>query len=319
MPQATPGHGGTSDDRAGWRPIALGILALLAVSLALATWLAPPAPREVLIHQGQPAAERAAVTRPTLRVLVSSMTSPRSTLDRYEGLVRLLGSSLDRQGVLLQRRSYADANQALAHGEADLAFICTGAYLHAERAGQPPDVVAVPVARGATTYRAALLVAAGRPARTVADLRGLSVAYVDPLSLTGRQWLRSEVEALGASEASFFSRVVYTGSHDRSITTVARGLADVATVDDLVLVMWLAEGSDLARNVRVVRHSPPFGIPPVVVPPRLDPTLRQQITAALIDLHRTADGRSALAGMGVERFVAPPTDHFDSARALGLR
>lgn len=273
--------------------------------------------RQVRLYAAdEPGSGREVPAQRPLRVLVSSMVSPQSTFDRYAGLVAWLGQRVQRPAVLLQRRGYSDANQALQNGEADMAFVCTGAYLSADHSGRPQDVLVVPVVQGRTTYQAVLVVQKGRGARRLEDLRGGTMAYVDPLSLTGRQWASQRLRQIGDSDDRFFGRILYTGSHDRSVEAVAAGLADIASVDNLVLGGLLEQRPEFTAKLQVLEMSPPFGIPPVVVPAGLDPTVRADLVTALTHLHRQRDGQEILRGLGFERFVLPPADHFDSARAV---
>lgn len=88
---------------------------------------------------------------------------------------------------------------------------------------------------------------------------------------------------------------------------MADTLVDGATVDSLVFEALMREEPELATRVRVVEQSPPFGIPPVVVHPELEPELRQALETALLTMHETPEGREALAVLGIDRFVLPPT------------
>lgn len=297
-------------------PQLLAVAVLAAAIMAVAGWQSLRPVREVRLYDDASPPTGTWATEPVLRVVVGSMISPQSTLDRYQGLVQFLGGQVGRKGVLLQRRTYFESNQTLATAQAELGFVCTGAWLQGERQGLPLDVLAVPVVGGKTTYRAALVVPAASPVRDLADLRGRTVAFVDALSLTGRLWLADQVRRLGDREDRFFGRTLYTGSHDRSILAVADGLCDAATVDDLVLDALLASRQDLKQRLRVAQYSPPFGIPPVVAPRALDPALRMRLTAHLLELHGTPQGQAVLSGLGVERFVLPQPGHFDSAKAI---
>ncbi len=254
-----------------------------------------------------------------LRVLVASMVSPGSTRDTYARLIERLGARLGRRAVLLQRRTYFEANEAVRNGEVDLAFLCSGAFVEAESEMHFAEMLAVPVVKGQTTYNAALLAGAGVTGNRLTDLRGRSMAYVDPMSLTGRLWAQRELRLAGLSEEAFFSRIVYTGSHDRAVHAVDLGLVDAASVDELIFDAMVAARPQLLERIRVVERSPAFGMPPVVVSRQTDAALRTALQAALLSMHEDAEGRSVLAELGIDRFVAPRPDHFDSVRDAFVR
>lgn len=304
------------------RPAALGVLATAVGAFLLALlWHGHAAdePRTVQIFASptSPPAPGPPLPTPGLRVLVASMVSPRSTLGLYSGLVQLLGQRLGRPANLLLRKGYSEGNSALDTGEADVGFVCTGAYLRSRQHGQAHHPLAVPMVAGKTTYHSQILVLAESPARSVADLRGLRMAYVDPLSLTGYLWIQQRIQMLSADPARFFSSTQFTGSHDRSVEAVAAGLADAAAVDSLIADAMLAKDPNLGRRLRVLERSPEFGSPPVVARADMPEAERRALTAVLLGMDSTAEGAALLADIGIERFVAVPADHFASVVALG--
>lgn len=83
---------------------------------------------------------------PPLRVAMISVLNHARTEDYQSQMVRSLG----RPVLLLHRRSYAEINQLLAKGDADVAFLSSGAYMVY---GKKEDVrlLAMPE-RGGTNY-----------------------------------------------------------------------------------------------------------------------------------------------------------------------
>ncbi|MBI5609898.1 MAG: PhnD/SsuA/transferrin family substrate-binding protein [Deltaproteobacteria bacterium] len=251
-----------------------------------------------------------------LRVLVASMVSPQSTLDRYRELVALLAKLGGRQAQLQQRKSYFDANTAILNDETDLAFVCTGAYVQMSRLPRAPQPIAVPVVGGETIYRAVLIVRSDDSAADWPAIRGRKMAFVDPLSLTGHLWARNYLHQQATTEEAYFASTIYAGSHDRAIEAVADGLADAATVDELVLRGLKRSRPDVASRVKVIVTSEGFGIPPVVIPAARPAAERERWTAALLSLHTTEEGRRTLAALNIDRFVALPPGHFESAARI---
>jgi ABC-type phosphate/phosphonate transport system substrate-binding protein len=112
---------------------------------------------------------------------------------------------------------------------------------------------------------------------------------------------RLESLGLGAPEG-FFSRVVASGAHVRSIELVSRGEADVSAVDSNVLLLARRRDPDLDRRIRVLESWGPSAVQPVLVRSELDPALKASIADTLLSLHRDADTASRLAAFGVLRF-----------------
>ncbi len=106
-----------------------------------------------------------------------------------------------------------------------------------------------------------------------------------------------------------------TGSHDRSVQAVLRGQAEAAAVDSLVYADMAARDPDIGTKTAIIQCSPPFGMPPVVCHPQLDPALRQRIQATLLGLHEDAEGRTALSTVGFDRFEPASESLYDGVRA----
>jgi phosphonate transport system substrate-binding protein len=197
-------------------------------------------------------------------------------------------------------------------GEADLAFVCSPAYLWLRELA-PPPVELVPFAfapldpraGGRPVYFSDVIVRRGDGARAFDDLHGRTWAYNDTCSMSGYYSL---LEKLAEREQGgrFFGRIVEAGSHLRSLALVAAGEADAAAIDSNVLALALARDPALAAAVRVVESWGPFPIQPILARASLDPAIRRAIVAALAALGGDAGVRAELATYGVAGL--PPVD-----------
>jgi phosphonate transport system substrate-binding protein len=250
-----------------------------------------------------------------LRVSVGAVISPRGTVESYQPLLDYLSGRLERPVELVQRRTYSETNALVAGGEADVAFVCTSAYI-AGREEFGMRLLVAPRVNGATTYNSLLIVPAASTARSIADLHGKVFAFTDPMSNTGRVYPTGLVRELGATSEQFFARTFFTYSHDAALNAVATGLADGAAVDSLVYYYALERDPALASKVRVIHTSSPFGIPPVVVGPDSPPQLQAILKEILLNMDEYADGRVALRQLGVDAFVEIEDSAYDSVREL---
>jgi phosphonate transport system substrate-binding protein len=255
-----------------------------------------------------------AAPRP-LRLAVAAILSPQGTADSYQELADYLSAALDRPVELVQRRTYAEINALIADNQVDLAFVCTSAYLDGA-ANLTMDLLAAPIIEGESVYRAQLIVPRASPAASMADLRGQTFAFTDPMSLSGRVYPTFLVQQLGAQPDAFFANIFFTYSHDRAIEAVAAGVADGAAVDSLVLRYALVRDPALAAKIKIIHTSPPFGIPPVVVPASLPARQKVQLQDLLLKMHEDAGGRRVLAHLGIDRFTTIGGQAYASARVL---
>ena len=240
----------------------------------------------------------------TLRIGVGAILSPQGTAHSYQPLIDYLGHKMGKPAILVQRKTYQELNDLVARNVVDLGFICTGAYVEGVRK-EAMSLLVVPRINGKTTYQAFIIVPAASPVREFAGLRGKVFAFTDPLSNTGYLYPLSLLQGLGQQPKTFFGRTIFTYSHDRSMAAVMEGIADGASVDSLVYELAGKRNPEIARQTRVIWESPEFGIPPVVVPHAISPSRKTLLKELLLGLHRDAEGKKALAALGVERFVEP--------------
>lgn len=260
------------------------------------------------------AAERAPGKLP-LRVAVAAVISPKATFDTYNPLLDYLAQQLDRPVELLQRPTYAEINELLRTGQADVGFVCGGAFVEGEREGYLKLLVA-PEIGGLTTYQALIIVPTDSSARSFDDLRGRRFAFTDPLSNSGRLYTQYRLAQMDETPESYFGETIYTYSHDNSVRAVAEGIVEGATVDSLVFDVLVRSEPELANQLRVIEHSPQFGIPPVVTHPNLDSDLKEALRLALLSMHQDPQGQKALAMLYVDRFVPADTDSYEEIRNM---
>ena len=246
---------------------------------------------------------------------ISAMISPEKTFSYYQDFLDYLSKKFGQRVVLKQRRTYQEVNDLLELGAVDYAFICTGAYLRAEKNFKLP-VAAIPIIYGKDTYQSYIIVAKESPIKTFDDLRGRIFAYTDDLSNTGALYPEYLIRKEGAIPEQFFSYFFYTHSHDKSIEAVARGIADGAAVDSLVYDS-LKERNDLSvEKTRVILSSQPFGMPPVVVSPKTAKPFRERFQAILFGMDQDPEGKKILKNLKIDRFVEPSAGLYDSVREM---
>lgn len=250
-----------------------------------------------------------------LRVAIAAVISPKGTLESYSPLLDYLEAKLNRPVELIQRRTYLEVNDLIEHGEVDLAFVCTSAYVQGhDTFGM--ELLVAPKVDGKTTYNSLLIVPTDSAAQSMADLRGKVFAFTDPISLSGRIYPTFVVQQLGFTPEEFFARTFFTYSHDEAIRAVASGLADGAAVDSLVYEFAVARDPSLKEKVRVIHTSPDFGIPPVVVSPFTRPQVKLELQTLLLGMASDTRARAALAAIGVDGFVLIDDNAYDGVRTL---
>ena len=277
-----------------------------------------PDPIVVDFHKTLPQNKPARPSAPSLRVAVGAMVSPKETFIHYQQLFEFIGRKIDSPVELIQRKTYLEINQLLDRGEIDIAFICSGPY-----AGNKEEygfqTLAVPQVQNSHFYRSYLIVNANKPFQRLEDLRGRVFAFTDPESNTGRLAPTFWLHQMKERPETFFSKSIYTYSHDNSILAVGRGLVDGAAVDSLVWDYLQNTRPELTRSIRIIRKSEPFAIPPVVASREFSKEKMDRVRQILLSMHLDEEGRRILKGLMIDRFIAPPADWFENAEEIQKR
>ncbi len=250
-----------------------------------------------------------------LRVAIAAVISPRGTVQSYQPLLDYLGEKTSRPVELIQRQTYAEINDLIENGSVDLAFVCTGAYVVGQR-DFGMELLVAPQVKGRTVYYSYIIVPADSRAESLDDLRGQVFAFSDPMSNTGYLALTYMLQQRGETPDSFFKKFIFTYSHDNSIKAVAEKLVGGAAVDSLVYHFTVEREPEYGQKTRVIEASPPYGIPPVVVHPALNPDLKAQLRSILLHMHEDKRGQEALREVDIDRFVSIDDSAYDSAREV---
>lgn len=220
-----------------------------------------------------------------------------------------LGSAVE----FVQRGTYGQVTDLLRAGDVQFAWICGYPYVLHRRELQ---LVAVPQWHGRPLYQSYLIADTQGPARTLAELRGRSFAYSDPLSNSGFLYMQHLLRSRGEDPARFFARSFFTHSHRHVVQAVADGLAQGGSVDGYVWETLAELHPALTARTRVLARSPDFGFPPVVAGARVDAARVRAFAEALFAMPQHAQGRALLQELRLDRFVAGAPALFDGIAAM---
>jgi phosphonate transport system substrate-binding protein len=253
--------------------------------------------------------------RPTLKIAVAAMISPSYTYKYYVELLNWIGERMGRDVVFVQRKTYSEVNKMLKQNELDLAFVCSGPYVSGKSAFGA-EIIAVPVCHGEKVYYSYFIAHKESRIKSFQDYRGKTFAFTDPMSNTGFMVPRFYLAKLAETPEQYFKKTFFTHSHDNSIQAVADGLADGAAVDSLIYEFIRAKNPGLTQKTKIVEKSPPYGIPPVVTTPAMNPDTKAKLKNIFFSVHEDTKGKKLLETLQIERFVEGDDKDYDTVREL---
>ncbi len=246
------------------------------------------------------------------RFAIASIISAEETWVTYKKLIDYVASHIGDEASMVLRPSYSDVRILLEEKKVDIALVCTGTYIICSRAATI-ELIAVPEFKNDLKYRCLFVVNKNSTINDITDLQGRSFAFTDPESNTGcivPSWV---VNKQGKEPQDYFSKIIYTGSHDRSLYAVAKGLVDGAGVDSLVFYSFIEAHPEMKEFLRIIWESEPFGAPPIVVPIGLPQSMKEQLRKIFLAMSQDVQGREILDGIGIEHFRVPQPNEYSSA------
>lgn len=144
----------------------------------------------------------------------------------------------------------------------------------------------------------------------VNDMRGKTVAFVDPATTEGYVYARAyffkhDVEDLD----SFFSRQSFTGSHASTVFTVLDGRAEIGSAKDTVFEELVRKDPFIRNELSIIAKSQPVPEVTLCIKNDLDPKLLEKLRTSLLTMDQSVEGHRVLKELGASRFIpAAATD-----------
>ncbi len=260
---------------------------------------------------------------PELVVLGFNPAENAQTLQRSaDDLAALLSDRIHipvRASVTLD---YTTEVEGLRSGHIHFAWLTPSPLVLAERLFGV-RVLLTQVRHGSPTYYSALVVRQDSRARTLEDLRGGSIAWVDPTSTSGYVIPRYLLVQRGYNPSTFFSRQVFAGQHDAAVIAVQRGQVDVAAVwadpPDEHTGAWTRYLQNRpGPRLRPLLYSPPVPSDAIATTESFaleHPILVREVATALMDIGHTDEGRATLRRLNAtDGFVPADTSQYALVR-----
>jgi phosphonate transport system substrate-binding protein len=259
--------------------------------------------------------KRAGTEGKNLRAALGILISPGETYGYYYQAFDYIARRASLSLKMVQDGSYVEVLERLKLGKVDVASLGSLPYV----IGHDDfglELLAAPMVNGKTVNHSLIIVHADSPATSLEDLRGQIFGFCDPLSFSGKLVPAYMLAQIDETPGAFFEDYSYTQSHDKTIEAVARKLIDAGAVDGLVWEGYNRLHPGISSKTKVIKKSDPYGIPPVVVRPGLEPRLKRKIKEILLDMHNNEEGKAILQGLMVDRFVEIDDSAYDSIRRV---
>lgn len=180
--------------------------------------------------------------------------------------------------------------------------------------------VARPIAalerKGGTHYASVLIVRESEKARTIFDLKGLTMGWIAPESAAGYAVPRSHLVSHGIEPETFFFAQHFLGSHGAAVMALRTSEVDViATFARYLPASRVVIPPQLGFPTRVITAAGPVPGDLIVARTDLPPVVQQAVSRSFVELPVQL-GAALREVMGIRRFVPVTSAHIDALNRL---
>src|SRR5688572_89435 len=220
---------------------------------------------------------------------------------------------------------YAAVIEALRNRTADLAFVHPGGYVIANREAKAMILVRN-LWHGKATFTSRVYVRKESGLKQLDDLRGKTMAFVDPASSSGYIYPMVMLIQRGLVKnrdpKTFFREVVFSGAHDASMRALLNGHVDAIASFDAAPEQYLKDPAERDKLI-FVAETPEIPEAGIAARAGLDPAVVARVRAALLSLKGPAHADLLKRLYEIDGFAPAEDRDYDPVRAaiemLGVR
>ena len=278
----------------------------------------------LLAMTGAASAQEKCENPEALRFSIIPTEETMQELALYKPVIDILSRNTGKKIEFYMPTSYASVIEAMLGNWVDIAVHGPNSYVIGNEKSKNIEVFATYAkAKGifqeeGPGYHAILIVRKDSKFKDIASLKGAVVALADPASTSGNLMPRVEfAKEIGGGELeSYFSKVVYSGSHDKSAVAVSEGKADAAFVATHRLDNVIERGLVKAEDFAVLWKSRLVPQDPFTYRGTLCEDLKAKIRDTFLNLHNEPSAKKFLENLNSVKFVAMKSEDYDLIRDL---
>lgn len=256
-----------------------------------------------------------------LRVSAIPDESPTELQRKFAPLGAYLREATGLDVKFVPVTDYAATVEGLAAGKLDLVWYGGFTFVQARR--RTGNALPLVQREEDARFHSKFIVPAGSKARTLADLKGASLAFGSVSSTSGHLMPRYHLLRNGIDPDKDLARVAFSGAHDVTARWVEAGKVDAGALNESIWQKLLDEKKIDAAKVRVLWTTPDYHDYNWTVRGDLDPKLVEKLRAAFLALdHGKPEHRAILELQRTRRFIPTAPEDYraieEAARSAGL-
>lgn len=211
-------------------------------------------------------------------------------VERYTPFVTYLSKEIGTKVTLRIANDYAAIIEGQRAGNIHIGMYGPASFARARMTGAKVDAFAIETnLDGTKGYHSVFYVKKDSPYQKVEDLKGKNLGLVDPNSTSGNNVPRFVLNGMKIEPETFFSKVVYTGSHENAIIALQQGTVDMAAnwwndEQESNLLRMARKNMAKAEDFRIIYKSEQIVNSPMAYLTDLPEELKAKIRDAVLNL-----------------------------------
>lgn len=233
--------------------------------------------------------------------------------DRWQPLFNHLEKCLGIKIKPYTASDYAGIIEAMRFNKIEAAYLGPKSYTDAHARADGWAIAREQKMDGSTGYYGVIITKRGSGLKSLKDIKGKTYAFNDPNSTSGylvpMTYFLKEAKIV---PEKYFSRVVFSGSHEASILSVKMGKVDAASTNDLDLAREVEAGKTSNQDFNIIWKSNIIPGSPLVARGSLPYSFVLKLQKTLLAF----DDPKGLKKLQLKGFVKTEDSDYDSIRAM---
>ncbi len=212
-------------------------------------------------------------------------------------------------------QDYETAIDLIAEGKVQMAYLGPFSYVKARQRNSQlePLVAYIDKRTGRPWYTSAIVANSEQGIKTIADLKGKRVGFVNQSSTSGYLVPVAHLKSYKIDPDRDFAELKYTGSHNKNAVALESGQVDAIGINKPTYLKAQKSGQLPLEKYQVIWESDPIPNAPIVISRKLPADLKSNLQKALINAPQDL---AALSGAKSDGYTLVRDEDYEPIRKL---
>ncbi len=261
------------------------------------------------------------VTKPTVVIGRVPSETVIQLLQELEPLIEIIEKKTEVNVQFKFANNYDEIINGMQNNKYDLAFLGPLAYVQYENSSETISYQPLikPVRYGNPYYRAIIFTYKNSGIKTLKQLEGRKIAFVDQTSTSGYLFPLAKLLESGIDPQKDMEKIDFLFRHDRVVRAVLEKKYEAGAVYKGARAQTLSKGQDPDELLPVLAETDKIPSEPLVIKKsflKKNSELANSILNVLLELDNSPKGKSILNNLGIDRYIPAKNEDYDPVRRV---